>query len=163
MKKNAIACSFASWEAFEAHLAGWKRDMANVRVHGTTGEAPIARFEREEALRLRPLGGRPSFGSLRELKPRGRQRLRSRGRYQQLLSTVAPHRRACLRDDRCRRGSHPARDRLLHHSHVLTIRGDSYRLRAKRKRGLIKAPPGDAPSVGSAPLRSVTANHQPTP
>ena len=24
-------------------------------------------------------------------------------------------------------------DRLLHHSHVLTIRGDSYRLRAKRR------------------------------
>lgn len=54
-------------------------------------------------------------------------------------------------------------DRLLHHSHVLTIRGDSYRLRAKRKSGLIKAPPGDGPSVGSASLRSVTANHQPTP
>ena len=33
-------------------------------------------------------------------------------------------------------------DRLLHHSHVLTIRGDSYRLRAKRKSGLIK-PPAD--------------------
>jgi DNA replication protein DnaC len=31
-------------------------------------------------------------------------------------------------------------DRLLHHSHVLTIRGDSYRLRAKRKGGLIKPP-----------------------
>jgi DNA replication protein DnaC len=29
-------------------------------------------------------------------------------------------------------------DRLLHHSHVVTIRGDSYRLRAKRKSGLIK-------------------------
>ena len=29
-------------------------------------------------------------------------------------------------------------DRLLHHSRVLTIRGDSYRLRAKRKSGLIK-------------------------
>jgi DNA replication protein DnaC len=29
-------------------------------------------------------------------------------------------------------------DRLLHHSHVLTIRGDSYRLRQKRKAGLIK-------------------------
>lgn len=28
-------------------------------------------------------------------------------------------------------------DRLLHHSHVLTIRGDSYRLRAKRRAGLI--------------------------
>jgi hypothetical protein len=27
-------------------------------------------------------------------------------------------------------------DRLLHHSHVLTIRGDSYRLREKRRSGL---------------------------
>jgi IstB-like ATP binding protein len=26
-------------------------------------------------------------------------------------------------------------DRLLHHSHVITIRGDSYRLREKRRRG----------------------------
>ncbi len=41
-------------------------------------------------------------------------------------------------------------DRLLHHSHVLTIRGDSYRLRAKRKSGLIKPPAGDGPPVGSA-------------
>lgn len=48
-------------------------------------------------------------------------------------------------------------DRLLHHSHVLTIRGDSYRLRAKRKSGLIKPPPaGDGPPVGSASLRPVT-------
>ena len=55
-------------------------------------------------------------------------------------------------------------DRLLHHSHVLTIRGDSYRLRAKRKSGLIKAPPaGDGAPVGSASLRPVTggANIQP--
>ncbi|MBM4369585.1 MAG: IS21-like element helper ATPase IstB [Deltaproteobacteria bacterium] len=29
-------------------------------------------------------------------------------------------------------------DRLLHHSHVITIRGDSYRLRAKRKAGLMR-------------------------
>src|SRR3954471_109841 len=28
-------------------------------------------------------------------------------------------------------------DRLLHHSHVVTIRGDSYRLREKRKSGLM--------------------------
>jgi DNA replication protein DnaC len=28
-------------------------------------------------------------------------------------------------------------DRLLHHSHVITIRGDSYRLRAKRRAGLV--------------------------
>jgi IstB-like ATP binding protein len=31
-------------------------------------------------------------------------------------------------------------DRLLHHSHVITIRGDSYRLREKRRTGLLKAP-----------------------
>jgi len=68
VKKNAIAghC-FASWAAFEAHLAKWEREVANVRIHGTTGEAPIARFERDEAHRLKPLGRRALFGSLREL------------------------------------------------------------------------------------------------
>lgn len=29
-------------------------------------------------------------------------------------------------------------DRLLHHSHVITIRGDSYRLRQKRRSGLVR-------------------------
>ena len=37
--------------------------------------------------------------------------------------------------------------RLLHHSHVITIRGDSYRLREKRRSGLIKAALGDAAAV----------------
>ena len=32
-------------------------------------------------------------------------------------------------------------DRLLHHSHVLNIRGDSYRLREKKRAGLLAAPP----------------------
>lgn len=68
VKKNAIAGrSFASWESFEAHLAKWEREIANARVHGTTGEAPIVRFERDEAHRLKPLGDRPPFGILREL------------------------------------------------------------------------------------------------
>jgi len=31
-------------------------------------------------------------------------------------------------------------DRLLHHSHILNIRGDSYRLREKRKAGLLPSP-----------------------
>jgi DNA replication protein DnaC len=31
-------------------------------------------------------------------------------------------------------------DRLLHHSHVLTIRGESYRLKEKRRSGLLKTP-----------------------
>jgi hypothetical protein len=68
VKKNAIAGhSFESWEAFEAHLARWEREGANVCVHGTTGEAPVARFARDEAHRLKVLGDRPAFGSLREL------------------------------------------------------------------------------------------------
>jgi hypothetical protein len=35
-------------------------------------------------------------------------------------------------------------DRLLHHSTVITIRGDSYRLREKRRSGLLQKP-GPAP------------------
>jgi IstB-like ATP binding protein len=35
-------------------------------------------------------------------------------------------------------GTSRTEDRLLHHSHVVTIRGDSYRLREKRRSGLIK-------------------------
>lgn len=34
-------------------------------------------------------------------------------------------------------------DRLLHHSHVITIRGDSYRLREKRRSGLIPQRSGE--------------------
>ena len=32
-------------------------------------------------------------------------------------------------------------DRLLHHSHVITIRGDSYRLKEKRRAGLVQKQP----------------------
>jgi DNA replication protein DnaC len=35
-------------------------------------------------------------------------------------------------------------DRLLHHSHVVTIRGDSYRLREKRRSGLVQRLDGSA-------------------
>jgi DNA replication protein DnaC len=37
-------------------------------------------------------------------------------------------------------------DRLLHYSHVVTIRGDSYRLREKRRSGLFKPILPDAAS-----------------
>ena len=40
-------------------------------------------------------------------------------------------------------------DRLLHHSHVLTIRGDSYRLREKRRSGLLQKPT-PAPQITTA-------------
>ena len=71
VKGNAIAGrSFASWSALEAHLAWWMRDVADVRVHGTTGEVPAERFAREERQALRPLNGRPPFRQMRELTRR---------------------------------------------------------------------------------------------
>ena len=68
VKKNAIAGqpSRAGRHSRRISPSGSARSP-NVRIHGTTGEAPIARFERDEAHRLKPLGGRPSFRSLREL------------------------------------------------------------------------------------------------
>ena len=46
-------------------------------------------------------------------------------------------------------------DRLLHHSHVSTIRGESYRLREKRRSGLFRG----LSSLLSAPA----ANQNPNP
>jgi len=68
VKKNAIAgrC-FASWAELEAHLAGWTREIADRRVHGTTGEPPIDRFARDEAAALQPLAGIPPFITARDL------------------------------------------------------------------------------------------------
>jgi len=67
VKRNAIAGHrFPSWGAFVAHLECWTREIADQRVHGTTGEPPIARFA-AEAGALRPLGGRAPFGQLRDL------------------------------------------------------------------------------------------------
>lgn len=67
VKANAIAGHvFASFAALEAHLVAWTRDVADVRIHGTTGEAPLVRFQRDEAHRLRPLADRPSFQPTRE-------------------------------------------------------------------------------------------------
>ena len=43
------------------------REIADTRRHGTTGEAPLARFERAEAERLARCAGRPPFGQLRDL------------------------------------------------------------------------------------------------
>jgi len=68
VKKNAIAGrSFASWSEFEAHLERWTKEIADVREHGTTGEAPMARFLREEAQAMRPVAGTPPFRTIREL------------------------------------------------------------------------------------------------
>jgi len=68
VKSNAIAGrSFASWAEMEAHLAAWTREVADVRVHGTTGEPPALRFARDEAAALRSLDGIPPFVTARDL------------------------------------------------------------------------------------------------
>lgn len=55
VKRNAIAgLTFGSFAELEAHLARWMVD-ADRRIHGTTHEQPIARFERDERAALRPL------------------------------------------------------------------------------------------------------------
>jgi len=60
---NAIAGHrFESWADLEGHLVCWMREIAERRRHGTTGETPLARFERE-AGRLAPCAGRPPFGA----------------------------------------------------------------------------------------------------
>ncbi len=43
------------------------REVADARVRGTTGEVPMARFERDERRAPRPLDGKPPFRQLREL------------------------------------------------------------------------------------------------
>ena len=68
VKKNAIAGrEFSSWAEFEAHLVRWTREVADLRVHGTTGEVPLERFLRSEAQALYPLEDKPSFLAEREL------------------------------------------------------------------------------------------------
>ena len=58
VKRNAIAGHrFASLEELQAHLARWMREVADVRVHGTTAEPPIDRFERDERRTLTLLAG----------------------------------------------------------------------------------------------------------
>jgi transposase len=71
VKGNAIAGRhFISWAALEGHLDQWMREIADQRVHGTTGEKPIKRFEDAEAAALRRLDGRPPFRQMREVARR---------------------------------------------------------------------------------------------
>ena len=71
VKRNAIAGHrFASLEELQAHLARWMREVADVRVHGTTAEPPIDRFERDERRALTPLTAKAPFLQVRELSRR---------------------------------------------------------------------------------------------
>jgi transposase len=89
VKRNGLAAlAFPSFAALEAHLATWMV-TADQRIHGTTHEAPIDRFERDERAALRRL-------PMRAL-PRREQRLRRRVAHDALveIDTVrysVPHR-----------------------------------------------------------------------
>jgi len=68
VKRNALAGrQFDTFAQLESHLVQWMR-QADERVHGTTYERPLERFEREEKAALRPLPTRPL--------PRRQQRLK---------------------------------------------------------------------------------------
>jgi transposase len=68
VKKSALAGHvFDSWPQMLGHLAHWQREVADTRQHGTTGEAPLLRFERDERHALRPLPDKPAFDAVREL------------------------------------------------------------------------------------------------
>lgn len=67
-KGNALGrLSFVSWEALDAHLVWWMREVADVRLHGTTHERPIDRFA-VEARALRPIGDHPCYMHVRRLE-----------------------------------------------------------------------------------------------
>ena len=59
VKGNALAGEvFDDWDHLEAHVRQWLDGVANVRQHGTTGEAPRVRFERDEQDQLVPISPR---------------------------------------------------------------------------------------------------------
>ncbi len=58
--------SWVSWEALDAHLDWWQREVADVRIHGTTHERPIDRFQREKGA-LQSLAGHPPYQHTRRV------------------------------------------------------------------------------------------------
>jgi transposase len=71
VKHNALAGrSFVAFAALQKHLAKWIVAVADQRIHGTTNEQPIVRFERDERRASRPLPPRPLAVRTRRLERR---------------------------------------------------------------------------------------------
>lgn len=67
VKRNALAGRrFESFAELQSYLVRWMVE-ADQRIHGTTGEAPLVRFEREEKAALCPLPLRPLVARERRL------------------------------------------------------------------------------------------------
>ncbi len=61
VKRNFLpGRTFADLADFNAQLAAWQAEIADLRVHGTTHEQPLERFSRETAA-LTPVVGRAGF------------------------------------------------------------------------------------------------------
>lgn len=53
VKYNGLAGkTFDSWQHLEQHIGQWLDDTANVRIHGTTGEPPRQRYDRDEQVHM---------------------------------------------------------------------------------------------------------------
>ena len=71
VKRSGIAGHrFDTWGQMESHLEWWNREIAELRIHGTTGEQPLVRFQRDEARALLALNGKPSYLAEQEFSRR---------------------------------------------------------------------------------------------
>lgn len=71
VKHNALGGqAFESDNHLDRHLETWMREVADLRVHGTTHERPMDRYLRAEARALRPVGAHPSYLRVRRLDRR---------------------------------------------------------------------------------------------
>lgn len=61
LKRNFLpGRTFIDSVDLQAQLDEWNAEIADVRIHGTTHERPLERFERERSV-LIPTAGQPSF------------------------------------------------------------------------------------------------------
>ena len=150
---------FASDEDLNDQALRWLETVANVRMHRTLKEVPRARFERERFL-LGPLADRPYSGVVDEI---GYLPVTRNGatlffqlineRYERASTVLTSNKGfeewGTILGDEVMAAA--LLDRLLHHCHIVNIRGNSYRMRdrAGLAQALHQAPtrknPGEEP------------------
>jgi hypothetical protein len=166
VKRNAIAgLAFTSFAALEAHLARWMTE-ADQRVHGTTHERPIDRgrhsvlfvtatsllaqlsraqvegkladqiafYAKPKLLVIDELGYLPLEKQTAHLFFQLVSRRYERGSMLITTNQTITQWGHVFGDEMI---AAAVLDRVLHHSHVLVIQGDSFRLRQKKRAGLL--------------------------
>lgn len=130
VKRNFVpGRQFRDLEDFNAQLAAWQLEVADMRVHGTTHQRPIERFTLEAAA-LVPTAGQASFLQAMLILTSNQ----SFGAWGEVFGdrVIAT---AIL-------------DRLLHHAVTMNIRGNSFRLKDKLKAGLVRPHEDNASQPG---------------